>query len=140
MYFKLCPSGSRPGILYGLPKVHKPCIDNYPAYRPILSAIGTPSYKLSKVLVPILSSMTSNKYTTKDILDHRALFPSDLSPSPCVKVRSPGNKVLGDKTPLVFFGSLPLYSFLRIYRYNYFIMLTFFCIYRNLCKLFTKAK
>ena len=35
-------------------------------------------------------------------------------------------KVHGDKTPLVFFGSLPLYSILRIYRYNYFVMLTFF--------------
>ena len=32
VYFKLCPSGSRLGILYGLPKVHKPCIDNFPAY------------------------------------------------------------------------------------------------------------
>ena len=29
-------------------------------------------------------------------------------------------------TPLVFFGSLPIYSILRIYRYNYFVMLTFF--------------
>ena len=66
VYFKLYPWGSRPGILYGLPKVHKPCIDNCPAYRPILSAIGTPSYKLAKFLVPILSSITSNEYTTKD--------------------------------------------------------------------------
>ena len=40
------PHGSRPGILYGNPKVHKPVIDNCPEFRPILSSIGTPTYKL----------------------------------------------------------------------------------------------
>ena len=55
-------SGSQPGILYGLPKVHK---DNYPL-RPILSAIGTHSYKLAKFLVPLLSQITQNVYSLKD--------------------------------------------------------------------------
>ncbi|MCP3665243.1 MAG: hypothetical protein GY696_22555, partial [Gammaproteobacteria bacterium] len=48
------PSGSKPGILYGLGKVHKP---NVPM-RPILSAIGTPCHALAKFLVPILQQCT----------------------------------------------------------------------------------
>ena len=35
-------------------------------YKPILSAIGTPTYNLSKFLVPILLSLTSNEFTVKD--------------------------------------------------------------------------
>ena len=48
--------------MYGLPKVHK---NGYPI-RPIMSAIGTFNYKLSKFLVPILSPITLNQYTVKD--------------------------------------------------------------------------
>ena len=44
-------------------RVHKAIID---AFRPILSAIGTPSYKLAKFLVPKLSSITFNEFTVKD--------------------------------------------------------------------------
>jgi hypothetical protein len=47
---ELNPICSRLGIMYGLPKVHKP---NFPL-RPIISAIGTLSYKLAKFLVPLL--------------------------------------------------------------------------------------
>ena len=45
---KIKAIGSRPEILYGLCKVHKAIIDVCPPFRPILSAIGTPSYKLAK--------------------------------------------------------------------------------------------
>ena len=38
-FLKICPVGSRPGILYSNPNVHKPVFDNMPKYRPILSAI-----------------------------------------------------------------------------------------------------
>ena len=62
----LKPVGTRPGIMYGLCKVHKDIIDNCPPFRPILSAINTPTYKLAKFLVPILKSLTSNEYTIKD--------------------------------------------------------------------------
>ena len=55
-----------PGILYGLCKVHKAITDICPPFRPILSAIGTPSYKLAKFLVPKLSSITFNEFTVKD--------------------------------------------------------------------------
>ena len=52
--------------MYGLCQVHKDIIDNCPPFRPILSAINTPTYKLAKFLVPILKSLTSNEYTVKD--------------------------------------------------------------------------
>ena len=62
VYSELFASGSRPGILYGLPKVHK----NGCPIRPIMSAIGTFNYKLSKFLVPLLAPLTINEYTVKD--------------------------------------------------------------------------
>ena len=63
--------GTQPGVLYGLCKVHKgvgPDGDS-PPFRPILSAINTPSYKIAKFLVPMLSSLTKNKYVSKDSFD-----------------------------------------------------------------------
>ena len=63
---RLTPHGSQPGVLYGLCKVHKECVDKSPPFRPILSAIRTPSYELAKFLVPILSNLTTNEYVTKD--------------------------------------------------------------------------
>ena len=65
-YKKIKAIGSRPGILYGLCKVHKAIIDVCPPLRPILSAIGTPSYKLAKFSVPKLSSIRFNEFTVKD--------------------------------------------------------------------------
>lgn len=62
-YDSIVPTGSRLGILYGLPKIHKPTINNCPKFRPILSSIGTPTYKLAKFLVPILSPLTTNMFT-----------------------------------------------------------------------------
>ena len=62
----LTPHGSQPGVLYGLCKVHKKVEGKSPPFRPILSAIRTPSYELSKFLVPILSDLTKNKYVCKD--------------------------------------------------------------------------
>lgn len=55
-------SGSKPGIMYGLPKVHK---DGCPM-RPILSAIGTHNYRLARFLVPILAPITMSEYCVKD--------------------------------------------------------------------------
>ena len=62
VYRDLFSSGSTPGVLYGLPKVHK---DNCPT-RPILSAIGTYNYKLAKFLVPLLQPLTTNQFTVTD--------------------------------------------------------------------------
>ena len=58
----LFTSGSSPGILYGLPKTHKPDVP----IRPILSTIGTFNYKLANFFVPILQPLTSNQYTMKN--------------------------------------------------------------------------
>ena len=52
--------------MYGLAKVHKIVTDGLPSFRPILSAIGTPTYKLATFLVPILEPLTTNEYTIKD--------------------------------------------------------------------------
>ena len=66
LYKKIKAVGSRPGILYGLCKTHKVITDICPRFRPILSAIGTPSYKLAKCLVCKLSSITFNEIIVKD--------------------------------------------------------------------------
>ena len=47
-------------------KVHKATVGNCPPFRPILSALNTPTYKLAKFLVPILKPLTTNKFTVKD--------------------------------------------------------------------------
>ena len=44
-YSKLCPSGSKLGIFYGLAKN---LANGCPPFRPILSAIGTPTYNIAK--------------------------------------------------------------------------------------------
>ena len=44
-------------------------IDNCPPFRPILSAIKTPSYNIAKHLVPILEPITTNKFTFKNIFE-----------------------------------------------------------------------
>ena len=65
-YNNLSPSGSRPGIMYGLAKVHKIVTDGLPFFRPIWSPIGTPAYKLVKFLVPVLEPLKTNEYTIKE--------------------------------------------------------------------------
>ena len=62
VFNQLYASGSQPGIMYGLPKVHK---SDYPL-RPILSAIGTHVYNLSKFLVPLLDHLAYGCKTVKD--------------------------------------------------------------------------
>ena len=60
------PVGTRPGIMYGNCKVHKQQVDGCPPFRPILSALQTPTYNLAKFLVPLLNLLTKNEYTVKD--------------------------------------------------------------------------
>ncbi len=55
VYNFLFASGSTPGILYGLPKVHKAGAP----IRPILSAINTFNYNLTKF------KLTTNQYIYK---------------------------------------------------------------------------
>ena len=67
-YKRLKPVGSRPGVMYGLCKVHKDQTNGVelPPFRPILSAIQTCAYNLAKFFVPILKEFTINEYTVKD--------------------------------------------------------------------------
>ena len=58
--------GTRPGTMYELCKVHKQEADSYLPFRPILSALQTPTYNLAKFLFPILDLLTKNEYTVKD--------------------------------------------------------------------------
>ena len=65
-YNKLIPVSSKQGTLYGSAKVHKPLKNRLPSFRPFLSAIGTPTYKLAKFLVPVLPDITQDEFTIKD--------------------------------------------------------------------------
>ena len=65
-YKDLNSSGSRPGIKYGSAIVRKIVTDGLPSFKPILSAMDIPIYKLAKFLVPMLEPLTINEYTIKD--------------------------------------------------------------------------
>ena len=65
-FLKICRVGSRPGMLYGNPKVHKPVVDNMPKFRPILFTINTPEYNLEKCLIPTLEHLSHSEFTVKD--------------------------------------------------------------------------
>ena len=65
-YKNIKPVGSKPGILYGLGKVHKETKNGLPPLHPILSAIGMPTQKSSKFLLPFLTLLTQNEYTVTD--------------------------------------------------------------------------
>ena len=66
MYEKIRSTGSAPGILYGLPKIHKPDFATKFQFRPIFAAYKTPAYKLAKFLVSILSPLTTNEYSVEN--------------------------------------------------------------------------
>ena len=58
-YFRLYPTGSQPGKLYGMAKNHK---DNCPM-RPVLSAVNTPEYHLAKWLEKNIKLYLNNEYS-----------------------------------------------------------------------------
>ena len=62
-YKSIKPVGSRPGILYGLGKIHKETGNGLPPFRPVPSTIGTPTDKLAKFLPKFLTPSTANEYT-----------------------------------------------------------------------------
>ena len=74
-YWELRPSGSRPCILYGLPKVHK----KEAPLRPILSAVNSPAHSLAQWLVPRLTPITVNDFTISNTLQFaKEVSDSDL--------------------------------------------------------------
>ena len=66
LYQEIYPRGSQPGIMYGLSKIHKPLINNFPKLCPILSAINTATYSWAEFFVPLLKCFTMNQFTLKD--------------------------------------------------------------------------
>jgi hypothetical protein len=78
LYKRIYPSGSRPGLLYGLPKVHK----KGTPLRPIMSAVGSPVHGLAQYMVPILAPITTNDFTVSNSLlfadEIRTLHPEKL--------------------------------------------------------------
>ena len=60
------PAGSRPGVLYVLGKDYKMTKNGLTPFRPILSAIDIPSYKLAKLLLTFLTPLIQNEYTVTD--------------------------------------------------------------------------
>ena len=58
--------GSKPGMLYGLGKIHKSLEDGISTFRPISSAIGTSTNKLAKFCDTLLNPVTTNECTIKD--------------------------------------------------------------------------
>ena len=51
LYNKLLPVGCQSGVFYGLANVRKKSFDGWIGFRPIFSAIGTPTYKIAKFLL-----------------------------------------------------------------------------------------
>ena len=78
-YKNIYPSGSNPGKFYGTAKIHKLSadeernitnVDKVPL-RPIVSNIGTATYKTSKYLAELLAPLAKSRYTvtsTKDFI------------------------------------------------------------------------
>jgi hypothetical protein len=65
-YNKIRPIGSRPGTIYGLPKIHK----TGNPLRPIISAVGTYNYELAKYLDRLIKPLLGeSSYMLKDTFD-----------------------------------------------------------------------
>ena len=82
-YTKLYPNGSHIGVMYGLPKVHKPGTP----VRPICSAVGTATYQLGKFVADIIQPAAVNKHGTdlKDTFQFVSQF-ADQDVSDCTLV------------------------------------------------------
>ena len=75
VYKKLFVSGTGPGILYGLPKIHKIDFKSKFQFRPIFASYNTAPYRIAKFLVSVLAPLTTNEFT----LQNSYSFISDIS-------------------------------------------------------------
>ena len=74
LHKQLLSSGSSPGKLYGLCKVHK---SNYPL-RPVISMVNTPEYKLAKYLDDFIKPNIPSKFmlsSTNEFVSKLSSFP-----------------------------------------------------------------
>ena len=106
-YYRLLPTGSQPGRLYGMAKIHK---TNCPM-RPVLSAINTPEYQLAKWLEsqikPLLDSRYSVTSSSAFIDELRQLQPSSTDQCVSFDIKSlftnvPLREVIDDIAETVF--------------------------------------
>ena len=82
-YNKLYPTGTRIGILYGLPKIHKSSIP----LRPILSSINHYLYQIAKFFIPFLTPVSTSSLVIKDLCSFvQALLNSDINSDSVVMV------------------------------------------------------
>ena len=65
LYKSICPSGSQPGAIYGMAKIHKP---NTPL-RPVISMLNTSQYALAKYLDSIIKPCLPSKYMLSSTAD-----------------------------------------------------------------------
>ena len=107
LYARIRPTGSKPPMLYGLPKIHKPDVP----LRPIVSCIGSPTYGLSKHIASLLSPLAGKSdYYVKNsehfinAIDDITLEQDDVLVS--YDVRSLFTNVPVDEAIEVIFGML----------------------------------
>ena len=78
-YDRIYPSAARPGLFYGLAKVHKissrigredaDALTEALPLRPVISNIGTATYELSKYLAGVLKPLTKSEYAVESSKD-----------------------------------------------------------------------
>ena len=82
-YEKLYPTGSNPGLFYGLAKIHKVpkdgTIKDLPL-RPMISNIGTATYMTSKYLANLLSPLATSEYTIKSTEHFTNILKTEILP------------------------------------------------------------
>ena len=114
-YWKLLPRGSQPGKLYGMAKIHK---QGCPP-RPVLSALNTPEYALSKWLETKIKPFYNSKWSVassqnfiKDLNSIR-LSGSDICVSFDVKslyTNVPLQEVIDDVTETMYHSDADSFS------------------------------
>ena len=66
-YQDICPTGSQPARIYGLPKMHKAHEpSSAPPFCPIVSSIGTYNYNLAKFLCTLLDCHIPSDFCARD--------------------------------------------------------------------------
>ena len=59
----LSSSGGAPGILYGLPKIHKLDFKDKFQFRPIFAAYNNPCFKLARFIVSVITPYVNNEFS-----------------------------------------------------------------------------
>ena len=93
--------------MYRSCKVHKKRGDGCPLFRPILSSLQTPTYKLAKYLIPNLEPLTNNKYTVKDLFNYATEI-----------VEQDSSIFMGSLYIDSFFTNIPFEATIKIYTRN----------------------